>query len=55
MIFRGMVGVGEASYSNVSPSMLHDMFTGQIRNRVYMIYYLAVPFGRFVFLNFSHK
>ncbi|CAI4230868.1 unnamed protein product [Auanema sp. JU1783] len=45
LLLRGIVGVGEASYSNVSPSMICDMFTGQIRNRIYMVYYLAVPCG----------
>ncbi|KAK6041867.1 spinster domain protein [Cooperia oncophora] len=28
LLFRGIVGIGEASYSNVCPSMISDMFTG---------------------------
>nr|CDJ92721.1 Major facilitator superfamily MFS-1 domain containing protein [Haemonchus contortus] len=45
LLFRGIVGVGEASYSNVVPSMISDMFTGTIRSRMYMIFYFAVPVG----------
>ncbi|VDO45277.1 unnamed protein product [Haemonchus placei] len=48
LLFRGIVGVGEASYSNVVPSMISDMFTGTIRSRMYMIFYFAVPVGRSV-------
>ncbi|PIO58339.1 hypothetical protein TELCIR_20228, partial [Teladorsagia circumcincta] len=45
LLFRGIVGIGEASYSNVCPSMISDMFTGPIRSRMYMIFYFAVPVG----------
>ncbi|CAD6190168.1 unnamed protein product [Caenorhabditis auriculariae] len=45
MVCRGIVGVGEATYSNVSPSMITDMFTGQTRARMYMFFYMAVPIG----------
>ncbi|KAK6029264.1 hypothetical protein OSTOST_04624 [Ostertagia ostertagi] len=45
LLFRGIVGIGEASYSNVCPSMISDMFTGPTRSRMYMIFYFAVPVG----------
>ncbi|KHJ88869.1 hypothetical protein OESDEN_11326 [Oesophagostomum dentatum] len=45
LLFRGLVGIGEASYSNVCPSMISDMFTGTIRSRMYMLFYFAVPVG----------
>lgn len=46
LLFRGVVGIGEASYSNVAPSMISDMFTGIARSRMYMLFYFAVPVGR---------
>ncbi|RCN46630.1 protein spinster protein [Ancylostoma caninum] len=45
LVFRGLVGIGEASYSNVCPSMISDMFTGAARSRMYMLFYFAVPVG----------
>ncbi|VDO78433.1 unnamed protein product [Heligmosomoides polygyrus] len=45
LLFRGIVGIGEASYSNVCPSMISDMFTGPARSRMYMLFYFAVPVG----------
>ncbi|CAI4227142.1 unnamed protein product [Auanema sp. JU1783] len=45
LLFRGLVGIGEASYSNVSPSLISDMFTGPTRSRMYMLFYFAVPVG----------
>lgn len=47
LLFRGIVGIGEASYSNVCPSMISDMFTGPARSRMYMLFYFAVPVGRY--------
>ncbi|CAJ0605314.1 unnamed protein product [Cylicocyclus nassatus] len=45
LLLRGVVGIGEASYSNVCPSMISDMFTGTRRSRMYMVFYFAVPVG----------
>ncbi|VDM79073.1 unnamed protein product [Strongylus vulgaris] len=53
LVLRGVVGLGEASYSNVCPSMISDMFTGTARSRMYMVFYFAVPVGRFVSANFK--
>lgn len=49
---RGVVGVGEASYSTVAPTLIADMFTGQLRSYMLMIFYFAIPVGRFVMLAF---
>ncbi|CAJ0588775.1 unnamed protein product [Cylicocyclus nassatus] len=45
LLLRGIVGVGEASYAVISPSIIADMFTGQNRSRMLMIFYFAIPFG----------
>lgn len=45
LVFRSLVGIGEASYVNICPTMISDMFTSDKRTRVYMLFYLAVPVG----------
>ncbi|VDL78339.1 unnamed protein product [Nippostrongylus brasiliensis] len=45
LLFRGIVGIGEASYSNVCPSMISDMFTGSTRSKMFMLFYFAIPVG----------
>ncbi|CAA93644.3 Major facilitator superfamily (MFS) profile domain-containing protein [Caenorhabditis elegans] len=45
LFFRSLVGIGEASYVNICPTMISDMFTSDKRTRVYMLFYLAVPVG----------
>uniref|UniRef100_A0A914WD37 Major facilitator superfamily (MFS) profile domain-containing protein n=1 Tax=Plectus sambesii TaxID=2011161 RepID=A0A914WD37_9BILA len=42
---RGVVGIGEASYSTVSPTLIADMFTGKNRSRMLMLFYFAIPVG----------
>ncbi|EPB70531.1 transporter, major facilitator family protein [Ancylostoma ceylanicum] len=45
LLLRGIVGVGEASYAVISPSIIADMFTGQNRSRMLMVFYFAIPCG----------
>ncbi|EPB70148.1 hypothetical protein ANCCEY_10762 [Ancylostoma ceylanicum] len=45
LLFRGIVGIGEASYVTISPTMIADMFTGRNRSRMLMLFYFAIPFG----------
>ena len=45
VILRSLVGVGEASYSCIAPTIIGDLFTGQKRTRNLAIFYLAVPLG----------
>ncbi|KAI6199381.1 Protein spinster-like protein 1 [Aphelenchoides besseyi] len=42
---RGVVGIGEASYSILAPTIIADMFTNAIRSRVLMFFYFAIPVG----------
>jgi MFS family permease len=45
LIIRSLVGVGEASYSCVAPTIIGDLFTGEMRTRMLAVFYLAVPVG----------
>ncbi|KHJ80595.1 transporter, major facilitator family protein [Oesophagostomum dentatum] len=45
LLFRGIVGVGEASYAIVSPTIIADLFTGRNRSRMLMFFYFAIPCG----------
>jgi len=39
------VGVGEASYSCVAPTIIGDLFTSETRTKMLGLFYLAVPVG----------
>ena len=43
--FRVLVGVGEASYATISPSVIADKFFGTKRNTALTIFYVAIPVG----------
>ncbi|KAI6213249.1 hypothetical protein M3Y94_00128600 [Aphelenchoides besseyi] len=45
IVLRGVVGVGEASYSTLAPTIIGDMFTGGVRSRILMFFYFAIPVG----------
>jgi MFS family permease len=45
LLLRGVVGIGEASYSTVAPTIIADMFINVIRSRVLMLFYFAIPVG----------
>ncbi|CAB3398522.1 unnamed protein product [Caenorhabditis bovis] len=45
LLLRGIVGIGEASYAIISPTVIADMFTGVLRSRMLMVFYFAIPFG----------
>lgn len=42
---RALVGVGEASFGVVSPAILSEVFSREIRGRVLSLFYLAIPVG----------
>jgi MFS transporter, Spinster family, sphingosine-1-phosphate transporter len=42
---RALVGVGEASYAVVTPSLLSDCYPAERRGRVLGIFYAAIPVG----------
>jgi MFS transporter, Spinster family, sphingosine-1-phosphate transporter len=43
--FRVLVGVGEASYATISPSVIADKFFGEKRNSALTVFYVAIPVG----------
>lgn len=45
VIIRSFVGIGEASYSCVAPTIIGDLFASEKRTKMLGIFYLAVPVG----------
>lgn len=45
LFYRVMVGLGEASYATISPSLLSDAYTATRRNNALTIFYVAIPVG----------
>jgi predicted MFS family arabinose efflux permease len=45
IIYRVLVGLGEASYATISPSMISDAFPSSRRNNALTIFYVAIPVG----------
>ncbi|XP_072949168.1 protein spinster isoform X3 [Epargyreus clarus] len=44
-LFRGLVGVGEASYSTIAPTIISDLFVGNVRSKMLAFFYFAIPVG----------
>src|ERR1700747_2349517 len=42
---RALVGIGEAAYGTISPSLLADYFPRRYRGRVFSIFFAAIPVG----------
>ncbi|XP_071791052.1 protein spinster homolog 1-like [Asterias amurensis] len=42
---RGLVGVGEASYSTIACTLIGDLFIGNRRTQMLMLFYFAIPVG----------
>jgi MFS family permease len=42
---RIFVGVGEAAYGSISPSVLRDLFPKEVSGRVFSIFFMAIPVG----------
>ncbi|KAM6969812.1 sphingosine-1-phosphate transporter SPNS2 [Aplochiton taeniatus] len=45
VLSRGLVGIGESSYSSISPTIIGDMFTNNSRTVMLSVFYLAIPLG----------
>src|SRR6266404_9496685 len=45
LVFRVLVGLGEASYATISPSLISDAFPAGRRNNALTIFYVAIPVG----------
>ncbi|KAM9385151.1 protein spinster homolog 3 isoform 1-T3 [Pholidichthys leucotaenia] len=44
-LLRGLVGIGEASYSTIAPTIIGDLFTGGRRSIMICIFYIFMPVG----------
>jgi hypothetical protein len=47
MACRAMVGIGEASYSTIAPTIISDMFVKDMRSKMLALFYFAIPVGRY--------
>uniref|UniRef100_A0A3Q3ARL0 SPNS lysolipid transporter 3, sphingosine-1-phosphate (putative) n=1 Tax=Kryptolebias marmoratus TaxID=37003 RepID=A0A3Q3ARL0_KRYMA len=45
VLLRALVGVGEASYSTIAPTIIGDLFTGGRRSVMICIFYIFIPVG----------
>ncbi|XP_063344481.1 sphingosine-1-phosphate transporter SPNS2 isoform X1 [Pelmatolapia mariae] len=45
VLSRGLVGIGESSYSSISPTIIGDLFTSNTRTMMLSVFYLAIPLG----------
>lgn len=45
LMFRALVGIGEASYSTVAPAIISDLFAKDTRSSVLALFYFAIPVG----------
>ncbi len=45
LFYRILVGMGEASYATISPSLISDTFPPAKRNNALTIFYVAIPVG----------
>jgi MFS family permease len=46
LALRAIVGIGEASYSTIAPTIISDMFVKEARSKMLAIFYFAIPVGR---------
>lgn len=42
---RALVGIGEASYATIAPTIIADLFPAEKRLRMLSVFYIAMPFG----------
>merc|ERR1712038_1739303 len=45
LIMRAIVGIGEASYSTIAPTIISDMFVKDARSKMLALFYFAIPVG----------
>uniref|UniRef100_A0A336KDF3 CSON008585 protein n=1 Tax=Culicoides sonorensis TaxID=179676 RepID=A0A336KDF3_CULSO len=45
VVFRALVGIGEASYSTIAPTIISDLFVKDMRSKFLALFYFAIPVG----------
>jgi len=48
LFFRTLVGIGEASYSTIAPTIISDLFIKDVRSKMLALFYFAIPVGRYI-------
>lgn len=46
VLLRAFVGIGEASYSTIAPTIISDLFIKDLRAKILALFYFAIPVGR---------
>jgi MFS transporter, Spinster family, sphingosine-1-phosphate transporter len=46
LFMRALVGIGEASYSTIAPTIISDLFVNDMRSKMLALFYFAIPVGR---------
>lgn len=46
MLLRAIVGIGEASYTTIAPTIIGDLFAGAQRSVMICFFYIFIPVGR---------
>uniref|UniRef100_A0A8C9EYI9 Sphingolipid transporter 2 n=1 Tax=Pavo cristatus TaxID=9049 RepID=A0A8C9EYI9_PAVCR len=55
VLSRGLVGIGEASYSTIAPTIIGDLFNKNTRTLMLSVFYFAIPLGSALALGNWHK
>uniref|UniRef100_A0A3B4XJD4 Protein spinster homolog 1 n=1 Tax=Seriola lalandi dorsalis TaxID=1841481 RepID=A0A3B4XJD4_SERLL len=50
LLTRGLVGVGEASYSTIAPTIIADLYVKGKRTNMLSVFYFAIPVGSYSFV-----
>ncbi|XKL68536.1 hypothetical protein PGB90_004027 [Kerria lacca] len=45
LFYRMLVGIGEASYSTIAPTIISDLFAKELRSSMLAAFYFAIPVG----------
>jgi MFS family permease len=45
LLARSVLGIGEAAYATLAPTLIADLFVREQRNRALAIFYVAIPLG----------
>ncbi|XP_034396144.1 protein spinster homolog 1 [Cyclopterus lumpus] len=45
LVTRGLVGIGEASYSTIAPTIIADLYVKRQRTNMLSVFYFAIPVG----------
>ncbi|KAK6638189.1 hypothetical protein RUM44_008617 [Polyplax serrata] len=45
LALRALVGIGEASYSTIAPTIISDLFVKDLRAKMLALFYFAIPVG----------